>query len=1014
MQPERSDLDHADSSLSEGQEANKDSSSPPQDTSTQTGSLFNFGPQGEPLAGFGRGVGMRFVEYYFPKTTTSIRIASGYFSLRAYKLAHSHMEPDIRLEILVGREQAQEAKKSIAHEIQDELGRATKPLYDAVADLLKRIDDGHFRIRRAGELQTSDRRARFHCKFTLCDNTLMWSGSANFTYLGLTSYGNEEQLVLSQDSELLDTAHRFFDMEMSQARDLLEEVKLCLQEWLEMATPFQAYLRALDSLFHRSEQPLGRDGLVPTYFQESVIVRAVQSLLKYDGCLLLVGTGLGKTVIGAETIRRIKATTLNPKIIVLAPKNLAPSWKRQLLSRDITYDFFDISLLFRAEASDDRDNEISRLEKALAECDADSILLVDEAHKYRGVLQQEAALKRKNALHPHEQPRHSRLRERFSAAIERKARILLLTATPFGTSKQDVNSLLSLLPPKNLTTTGSELEWSIKQLTETATVPPVTVLGMYDVLHMACNRGDEEPNGRLYIRLSDRSHLYLPRQIESYRVEYPLPLSQEFAEAFENEALRGQDITYDRFDEVADKNLTGIANTGENNAVTAWLSSPDELRRIVENYRKPHLPILQTDTTINRPDVAKKRKTGPSQPMEWHDRQRLLQPLCDALQYIQTKDDRKLMMLVDLLKKQVPANRKAVIFVRRYTTANYLERHLKNLLHDISIGCTVRERDTESELRPAGERERIIRDFAPLANPGRRHSTVFYDVLICTDADGIGLNMQDANVVINYDLPPSADLLFQRAGRVIRMTKDPDRLVIIYTFLPECSVRSSKLETTLQKVRDTMEERHGKSTLVVGGSILPEGDDPLIIPLARREDIVNLAKQFPMPEEGLAKNAQPLDSHYAIYDRNKEKAGQLPITLLSAKSVDSVRGYVEGYRASQRHIVVFFRWQDNLRILLYNLDQKEIIEEGGAEKSRGILDLIKCDEAEPKAFVSAQEVERAALEATQVWLATHHQQTNEEEEQSSLFRVCAIYLVPNSKREGSLSNVIIHSAPPSS
>ncbi|WP_366145953.1 MULTISPECIES: C-terminal helicase domain-containing protein [unclassified Nostoc] len=45
-----------------------------------------------------------------------------------------------------------------------------------------------------------------------------------------------------------------------------------------------------------------------------------------------------------------------------------------------------------------------------------------------------------------------------------------------------------------------------------------------------------------------------------------------------------------------------------------------------------------------------------------------------------------------------------------------------------------------------------------------------YDVLICTDADGLGVNLQDADTVVNYDPPEGADELFQRAGRVLRMT----------------------------------------------------------------------------------------------------------------------------------------------------------------------------------------------------------------------------------------------------
>lgn len=956
---------------------------------------------GEPFAGFGRGVGLCFVSHYFPKTDQVIRITSGYFSLRGYHLCHKLIKENVHVHFLVGRGEGAEAKQSIALEIEKELGQTQTPLYEAVADVISRMRRKQFRIRGAGERYPPNNKL-FHCKFVICDDSLMWSGSANFTFPGLHFTGNEEQVTRAESDAVVKLGLRYFDATMAQSHDLLEEVALCLEEWLAMATPFHAYLKALDCCF-TNPQSLGEGGLVPTYFQETVIRLAANSLLQHQGCLLLVGTGLGKTVIGAETMRRIRLPASAQKVIVLAPKNLLKAWDKQLDARQIPYEFFDISLLFRASAPE-KDNQVTQLETALEACGDTTVIVVDEAHKYRGLLRKEAGIDRKNAKLSADEQQQCRLRERFDAATERDARILLLTATPFGTNYQDINSLLSLLPPNAPT---DSKRWKITKLKETAALFPVTVLSLYDVLHMASIRGDAEQDGRLYLRLPDGRHFYLPKRLESHRVEYSPLLSQEFADAFDAKAFRGKFIPYDRFDEEQDKTVTGIANTTENNAVIAWLSSPAELKRIVKNYCTPPKSPQQPSSASPPPSASRRRRS--EELLELEEQQRLLQPLQNALHVFATQSDEKLRELTRLIGQHTETKCKVIVFVRRYATARFLEEQINRLLPQISVGCTVREDKDEAELKSPRDRERIIREFAPNANEGRRKPTRNHDILICTDADGIGLNMQDANVVINYDLPPSVDLLWQRVGRVIRMTDDPERTVIVYTFLPRCAVGSPALEKALSRLRNTMQERHEKSATVVGGSILPQDDQPLIVPMANKEEVAQLMQHFPLPENSLVGNVAATDLHFALYDRHKAEAARLPLTLLSIKE----------YRGTQPQILVYFQWQGAFRCLLYDLDLKQIADEDSAERSRRFLDLLQCDETEPKGYVSAKAVENAAIEATQAWLSTHQKQKSEaisdENDDVALLRVCAIYLKPLGKsgtKQPHLADILTEIPPP--
>jgi hypothetical protein len=119
---------------------------------------------------------------------------------------------------------------------------------------------------------------------------------------------------------------------------------------------------------------------------------------------------------------------------------------------------------------------------------------------------------------------------------------------------------------------------------------------------------------------------------------------------------------------------------------------------------------------------------------------------------------------------------------------------------------------------------------------------------------------------------------------------------------------------------------------------------------------------------------------------------------------------LKDYDSSKNHVLVFFRWQDIFHWLLYNLESKQIVKEGNADRSHVFLDLLKCGEAESKAYVSAQEVESAAVEATHAWLSApqrqDEQRENEKDEQSPLLRICAVYLKSKSTRETSLADII--------
>ncbi len=137
----------------------------------------------------------------------------------------------------------------------------------------------------------------------------------------------------------------------------------------------------------------------------------------------------------------------------------------------------------------------------------------------------------------------------------------------------------------------------------------------------------------------------------------------------------------------------------------------------------------------------------------------------DLSQTVTQANDDKLKMLLDLLlQDQLLQREKVVIFTEFRDTARYLFEQLTRHFPDDAIA----EVDSQTK-----KRETIIQRFAPVYNElsagelqqARKDSI---RVLIATDVLSEGLNLQDARLLINYDLHWNPVRLMQRIGRIDR------------------------------------------------------------------------------------------------------------------------------------------------------------------------------------------------------------------------------------------------------
>ncbi len=199
--------------------------------------------------------------------------------------------------------------------------------------------------------------------------------------------------------------------------------------------------------------------------------------------------------------------------------------------------------------------------------------------------------------------------------------------------------------------------------------------------------------------------------------------------------------------------------------------------RIYETYRTQfHQRFDWLDPKFFRPELAKSLQT---------DTEALLAVLNQAGQW-KPEADAKLAALEELLVK-THRHDKVLVFTQFADTALYLGDELERRgLSDFAVITS----DTPDPVA-------LARRFSPQSNGGLGPGESELRVLIATDVLAEGQNLQDAHIVVNFDLPWAIIRLIQRAGRVDRIGQRHDTIAV-YSFLPAEGVdRVIRLRTRL-------------------------------------------------------------------------------------------------------------------------------------------------------------------------------------------------------------------------
>ncbi|VVB72961.1 putative ATP-dependent RNA helicase [uncultured archaeon] len=258
--------------------------------------------------------------------------------------------------------------------------------------------------------------------------------------------------------------------------------------------------------------------------------------------------------------------------------------------------------------------------------------------------------------------------------------------------------------------------------------------------------------------------------------------------------------------------------------------------------------------------------------------------------------DKKLMALGELLAKDrvfESDGKKCLLFTQFMDTAEYLYKNLKEQLQKQGKKISLLTGKTSP-----GERESIIKAFAPRANRSET-STIQEetDILISTDVLSEGQNLQDANYVINYDLPWNPMRIVQRVGRVDRIGSEYDT-VTAAVFWPE-----EALEDILGLVR-RLEEKIVKISESVGVeiSILGEVKNP-----KNFNALARIGEQDQSVLDDMEKSSEllPMRTPYQLILTHLRKEGEKGLKGISS-------GKRSGKISKERGLIIFYREKKSL------------------------------------------------------------------------------------------------------
>jgi hypothetical protein len=917
----------------------------------------------------------------FANAQEEIRIASGFFTIKGWGLIREYTRGK-QVYLLVGIDEPGEerARYALVKEIMRHLATGLdEDRRQSVSDLVLRLESGALFI-------VDARASSHHGKLYIVDRHTAINASANATGRGFLeqvesgglyapSVVNDFILHYSMcsnlpiDPLLAEALHEFvrsqvenfiqkFDEYFARAKDITEELLEALKQWLQLVSPWDIYLKTILALEQIKEVKTSYDKQ-PASYQKDMIAQALRQIREYGGSMLVASTGLGKTVMGTHIAIQLKAENLVENVIIICPAAVKKMWMREMHEASISAYCLTLHALDTEKAHDldQWDFIVDRIQSGRGQY----LLILDESHQLRNRYPHNFGNRYSRDEKKRERKAFTRINRLVNGVGDKqKIKVLLLSGSPYATEINNINNQLFLLP-HTANNEGKVLfpeyfkAWKIEEPEDFFALP---VTHQLTTPYVAKYFGKVDSQGR-YIEYG-KDKKYFPN-INLCNIYFPLMYENDI-----NFLINNQYLDLDIKNPIFRKNIVTQVKL-------YWGSSPIALSVFLEK-------ILDTPGGPKELDLGKNGKSNFVVSKE--NREEVILPIVQKLNKMTYEEDQKLTSLLTILNFHCPSE-KVIIFCERYPTACYLEIALKSLMSSIRLFSTIeQQKPSQYELKKDKTIEEGISKFAPIANNNHTKHDETYDVFIATDAFGVGINMQDASIVVNYDIAWTPIQPIQRAGRILRPWDDP-RTLHLYTFIPTLETETEDKEELLitQERWKNLFRRHGESRKFTDLPVLTDNsrqeiDMPDFASSGTKYDVGSLEFDSKEAEDEAVSSYYKHTTELHNYREYAEKLG----TDISSALV---------YTESRVQLYLLLKHHDQYHPLLYD-PIKQIISAPSSEK---LLDLIRCSPQTEIAIVDPLQIENLSNECIRRWCL---QNSFSEED---VIRECALYLKPEKDKD---------------
>lgn len=691
------------------------------------------------------------------------------------------------------------------------------------------------------------------------ENGIAIVGSSNLTLSGVTH--NTELNVVVQGNDNHAELGRWFDDLWNESQDfdeaLMQEMK---QSWaMASVRPYDIYMKTIYALVKdRLEGEDDRDILFDSEitrqladFQKTAVRQAIQIIRDYGGAFIADVVGLGKSYIGAAIVKQFERTD-HSRPLIMCPATLVEMWERY----NEVYEL-NARVLSMGYLREDDENALSFLLKDTKFRDRDFILM-DESHNFRypdtqryKVVQQflstgrrccflTATPRNKSAwdvyyqiklfhqedktdlpVDPPDLKQYFKLIEKgdkklpdlLSNVLIRRTRNHILRWYGFDSETHQpvdpsrfreymdgqrrayviVGARHQFFPKRELETIEYSIENTYQGLYQELrsylgkarkgySVEPIpgelsyARYGLYRFVNKDKQR--REPYASLHragVNLRGLVRILLFKRFESSVYAF-------------RETIKRLITVHERFNEALSQ---GIIPAGDKAEDILYEPNQAEEQDFMDALRQ----------ASGRYDAADFDIDGLRHHIE-HDIE-LLKKMLKLVEPITPEKDAKLQKLKEELTKKPLKEGKRLIFTQYADTARYLFDNLNP---------QGKKADIEVIFSGDKSKARVVGRFAPKANPEYHFAPGECELMtvIATDVLAEGLNLQDGDKIVNYDLHWNPVRLIQRFGRIDRIGSEFD-IIYGFNFLPETGIEKNlglreKLHNRIQEIHDTIGE----------------------------------------------------------------------------------------------------------------------------------------------------------------------------------------------------------------